>query len=169
MQLIARATPADNAVSTVDFLNIPQSFRHLVITASTAGAMNRATLNVRFNDSTTGYPYASAWEAIIGGATTTNSGSSGTDISSGAGLSINLISNANTYAGTMHIMDYRNTTKFKAVLKQSGSAAGAAGDIIGTDLVGSAWENLAAITKVTVAFGGYNFKGGTVIALYGIP
>lgn len=166
---IATTTHTSGTTSTIEFSNVPQTYKHLVVVVATAGVTSgsRGAIVLKFNDSTTGYPYVSTWTALLNGSTSLDSGTIGSDISSGTPLSVNLLSGQNTFGGTYYVFDYSKTNKFKAVLKVSGAATGVSADIIGSDLAAGAWENTAAITKVTVNFQS-NILPGSMVSLYGV-
>jgi hypothetical protein len=166
---IGTAVHTSGTTSVMEFSNVPQGYKHLIVVVATAGVTSgqRGTVVLKFNDSETGYPYISTWNAVLGGSTVLNGGTIGSNVNHGTPLSVNLMSGQNTFGGIYYVMDYSNPNKFKSVLRISGAATGVTADIIGSDMGAGAWENMFPITKVTVNFLS-NILPGSMVSLYGV-
>lgn len=154
---IASQTLASNASSVV-FSSIPSSFRDLIIvcnyTSSAAGAiqlgMNAGvtarTVWARGSGSATSSGYQQVTPLEFGG----NTFSSSTDR---AQL-------------TIQIFDYAQTDKNKTILTRMDVATGS---FPGTVMIASQFLSTAAITSLTLNFGGgQTFQAGSVLSLYGV-
>lgn len=129
----------------------------LVIQAKTTDA-NSSRLNAQYN-SDTGNNYS--YTQLVGNGSTATSGR----IANFAILDFGAYpstSNSRQAQGTIHIMNYSNTTTFKTTLSRFDDAGAETTARVGL------WRNTAAITSISMSFGAGNIAVGSTFSLYGI-
>jgi hypothetical protein len=158
---------ADGTASTIDFQNIPQTYKHLKIVGQgrVAGAVVQADLDLRFNnDSGANYneqhtigENAAASATAVTGQTEITLG----DIPGASGI-------ANHAGGIyLEIPDYVGETFFKTVLGQLISIPNVTLADFQVNEFGGLWEDTSAITRITLISGSGNFVSGSKYTLYG--
>lgn len=166
---IATATASGGASQYFDFTSIPQDYTHLQIRgiARDTRAVSGLGGEVRlwFN-SDTASNYSS--HILYGNGTGAYSGNYVTNPYIYCFDTVSGSSTANAFSGgTIDILDYTNTNKFKTTRSMGG------GDINGSGVVGlysGNWRSTSAITSIrlSVTSGTYNFAQYSSFALYGI-
>lgn len=158
---IASATAAGGETS-ITFSSISGTYKHLQV----RGLMQRNTTNAtnlryQFN-SDTATNYVFHW--LYGdGSLTTSSGTTGvTSAQSGE-----MPSNTSNILGAFitDIIDYASTTKNKTIKTFSGYDKNGSGK---AQLNSGLWLSTAAVTSVTLYFGGDALAAGSTFALYGV-
>jgi hypothetical protein len=147
------------------FANIPQTYQDLM--AVTYGRGTRAVsteVALYYINADSGGNYS--YTLLIGN----GSGVSSSRVTSqGAGVNVGGFTGANATAGvygagTMHILNYANTSTFKTIVGRGATDTNGAGD---TCLTVGLWRSTAAITQLQV-FTYTNLDAGSTITLYGI-
>lgn len=154
---IASQTLASNASSVV-FSSIPNSFRDLIIVCNYTSS-SAAALQLGMN---AGVTAKTVWAR-----------SSGTAVSSGNQQVTPLEFGGNTFSSStdraqvvIQIFDYAQTNKNKSLLTRINVATSTNG---GTVMAASQFLSTAAITSLTLNFGGgQQFVAGATLSLYGV-
>ena len=159
------ATTLTTATNTLTFSNIPQTYTHLQLIYTSRVDQN-GNMACRFN-SDTGNNYDTHYMYSNSSPTT----GAGAEIGvSRFYVDVSTISSNAFTIGTMDILDYRNTNKYKvartlATLSINQNTSPAAYTWTASGL----WRNSNAITSITLfATGSENYQVGSNFALYGI-
>lgn len=159
------ATVAGNgSATTLSFTGIPSGYTHLQVRYSfliNGGGVNLPDMRIN-NDATSNY----ADHRLTGNGATVSAGAR----TGNQELPINAQSPGGdtTYptAGVIDILDYSNTNKYKTVRTLLGCDKNGSG---GIDLRSGLWMSTSAITQLNfITQSGYEFKSGSIFALYGI-
>jgi hypothetical protein len=150
-----------SAVSSISFLSIPSTYKHLQIRAIARCSVNSGRLRFQFNGDT-GTNYSDTYIYADGGSA---SGSSGANISRLSGAFSD--ATANIFgANIIDILDYTNANKFKATRTLSGiDYNGAGGEFI---FWSGSWRSTATISSILMYFDSGNITQYSSFALYGI-
>ena len=165
---LAETTLGAGAAS-VTLSSIPQTYRHLMLTAS-ARSDNAATgltsLGLRFNaDSGANYSY----QINVSASTTVSTFGSVSATALDIGGTSQASSTANNFAlNDMLILDYTNTAIFKHAGGSSGGIEGALANMKAFFATG-VWASTAAITSITILPGAGSFVANSRFTLYGLP
>jgi hypothetical protein len=157
------------ATATIDFTNIPQTYRHLQIVLSSKNDAGSAVINMRLSgdgatfDSGANYDYE---EAIVSAATTS--------YLEGLGQTVMTIGTHGAAANAMQparilLPDYANTSYHKSALSECGRKDGTTSGLIIRTMATGFWRNTAAIAGVRLSAGTNNFAVGSRATLYGLP
>ncbi len=173
---IATTTVGASGQTTITFIDIPQTYKHLHIRVlgRSTGAYTYSSVYVRPNSvSATRYSY----HALYGdgsSAVSTGRGTGGGDTSWIAQNISGDTATANNFGSVIiDILDYANTNKYKVMRSFGGYDNNGSGTPIGTIVLnsgafyGSTGSSTEAITSITLLTDG-NFKQYTHAALYGI-
>ena len=156
--------------SSVDFLNIPSSFKHLAIICYLRNTRAATTNNLfmRFNgDFGANYDYLRT-TGTHPNAFTTSEGIAATFIFIATYASGNAPANAFDMA-VIYIANYANTTGQKAARSNNTRKAANVTGSVSLDQFEGWWRSTAAINRVTfLDASGTNFAAGTQFDLYGI-
>jgi hypothetical protein len=160
---IATATVDASGASSIDFTNIPQTYKHLQI-RGIAKFSTASSLAFTFN-SDTGNNYAIHHICGNGASASSNNATSlGTiRIQRQEGVS----ATANIFTGfVLDILDYNNTNKYKTTRSLAGDDKNGSGSI---SLESGLWMNTSAISSITFTSpSAYTFSQYSSFALYGI-
>jgi hypothetical protein len=156
-----------SAQATINFTNIPQTYKHLQIRAiaRTTSTNSESWQSMRFNGNTTGYNN----HQLVG------NGSSASSVYENLANRINFgttagnPATANTYGSIIvDILDYTNTNKNKVVRFLEGYDTNGSGTVI---LRSGLWQNTSAITSILMGpenFANGNYAANSQFALYGV-
>lgn len=171
MHHIQSISVTGSSVSTLDFTNIPQTFKHLHIKAYTR---MQASQNVPYDLTITvngANPTQFAFHRLSGNGATASSANYTNDTLFRVPLVVpNAFHTSNVFGSALiDILDYSATTKGKTLRALGGQDVNggtepAAGWI---NLTSSMWNSTSAITSLTFASFG-NFAIGTRVDLYGL-
>lgn len=165
-QSIATTTVGVGGQATITFSSIPSTYSHLQIRyiGRTARAATVDYLLVQFNgDSAANY----SWHQLEGnGAAASSTSGTGQTFIYG-GVTAGSTATASVQGiGTIDILDYANTNKYKTTKAISGTDNNGSGLI---ELYSGNWRSTAAITSISISnFGAGLFSQYTSFALYGI-
>jgi hypothetical protein len=165
---IATITLNAQNVTTFQFTSIPQTYNDLMMVVSARNTTTSTTISQIIpqfnNDGATTYSYT-----VLRG---TGSGAVGSFRSSNANFTYGGSTSSGTSAlgifGSIvfHILDYKNTTKFKTLLERSAIDLNGSGEV---DLAISTWRNTAAINTISIGQSfGTVYAPGSTATLYGI-
>ena len=154
---IASQTLASSA-SSVTFSSIPGDYRDLVLVVAPISNGANSFDRYRFNGDT-GANYPRVHARGNGSAASSSTSTLGQLSADGALGHVQTTASALT---VMHIFDYTQTNKHKAVLLRTGSAAS------GTTMTAASWSNTAAITNIVVFLDGNTLQAGSTFSLFGI-
>jgi len=165
-QSIATTTVGLAGQSTISFTSIPSTFSHLQIRymGRTARAATVDYLLVQFNsDTATNY----SWHQLQGDGATATSANGTSQTYVYGGVTAGSTATANVQGiGTIDILDYANTNKFKTTRSISATDNNGSGLV---ELYSGNWRSTAAITSISITnFGAGLFSQYTSFALYGI-
>jgi hypothetical protein len=155
--------------SAIDFTNISQSYRHLMIVLSSQNAT--AATNVLCQLSTTGTTWDTSnsydWQYGLANAATPLSGE-------GFGQQSIFIGSHSAAANVMSSLvlwfpDYRQTTHHKACLSDYGRKDGTTSGTLFRGQIAGFWRNTAAIKGVRLVAAANNFSAGSRADLYALP
>lgn len=156
---IAMISVGGTSTSTIDFTNIPDTYKHLQL-RFVYETGDWGTL--RFNNDTTSSNYRG--HVLFGGGSGTGSSSTSANVlyepqgSNGGGR--------NTYSGVIDILDYASTNKNKVTRSLEGCNYNTSGEIYFTS---GLWMNSAdKITRITMTRNVTNWGQYSQFALYGI-
>lgn len=143
--------------TSIDFANIPNTYRDLVIVANAAGTGSQA-VKLTMNGASSGYSFVTMW------GTGSGSGSSAAyateaAANAGFGASIGTSLNWNLIA---QIMDYSATDKHKTMLMRANRADGA------TEASASRYASNTAVSSISLYVVSNSFAIGSTFSLYGI-
>jgi len=150
-----------SAVASVTFSSIPSTYTDLIIVGKLVedtGGNNNARM--RFNsDSGTNY----SGTGLVGD----GSGASSyrATNTTGIGVSYGNANSGRVPEFILHIMNYANTTTYKAALGRDGSGVSSGG---WTDAGVGVWRSTSAISTISFHTTNTNFGVGTMFTLYGI-
>lgn len=148
---------------TITFSSIPSTFKHLQIRAvaskDTAGDIE---FGVQFNsDSGSNY----TWHRLTGNGSSVSSGWYGGVGSASYVGYVTGTGTANAHAANViDILDYTNTNKNKTIRALVGTTSSS--NLI--RLNSGIWFSTAAISSVTLTYGGWNFTTASRFSLYGV-
>ena len=154
------------ATADITFNSIPQTYTHLQVRYFTKSVYATGTTDSMYfranSDSTSAYSahyLRSNGTVTSGDAGVTTYGWTGNQANSGSGMT-------SIYgAGTLDILDYSNTNKYKTFRFLGGYD----GDSSGVVLLSSCnWRNTNGITSLTFGFTNGNHAIGSTLALYGV-
>lgn len=158
MTKVSEVTVGSGGAATIEFTNIPQSGKDLVLLASARGTNNTIQANLRFNATTTNY----SGRSLEGDGAAAASYTSGTSVIPFYCISPNN-STANTFGnGMAYIANYTSSSNksisHDAVTENNATTAY-------QQIVASQWANSAAITSLTLTFDA-NFVQHSTASLY---
>ena len=158
---IATATVGSGGSTGVTFSNIPSTYSHLEIRATTLNASNFYTIKLRFNGSSSGY---NASQLTSFNATSTSGG--GPDADTGAMIGVGA-RNATSYSAISiaKIYEYTKTNLYKRWIATSGTDGNGTGQ---TKVTYGYWASTDAITSIYCYADGSTMNEHTTFALYGI-
>ena len=165
MKLIESKT-LGSAQANIEFTSIPATFTDLVVLISgrATTASTTENLNLRFNDSTSGYS-SRLLIGIPSGGNASSSSSTG-DKMNWASMLSGATSSSNTFGnGELYIPNYAASTN-KSVSSTSVSEDNSVSTFL--FLTAGLWSNTAAITKITLFPDSNNLAAGTTVSLYGV-
>lgn len=158
---LARTT-ISTATASVTFSSISSSYTDLILIINCGDSLPAETHNFRFN-SDTGTNYSLTTLYGNGSTTATARESNRTN---GCFAYFVVADSPVEYMSILHIMNYSNTTTFKAALSRSNRAS--ANNYPGAEAIVNLWRNTSAITSITLFPNAGNFVSGSTISLYGI-
>jgi hypothetical protein len=151
---------ANGTSSNMNFLNIPQIYRDLVlvINATSSSAQSGAIL---FNYSSFG-TYSATYTRGTGSASTSNRVTS-----SGAGPLLSNVSYNSTIplSSVINIQNYSGTNTFKTYLARTSSEINGSGE---SQIVAGLWQKTEAISEVLISSGSGSIYWSGTATLYGI-
>jgi len=155
--------------SLVEFSGIPSTYQHLrlhIVARSTRTGVGGDLLDIRFNDSTTGY-YDHVLQNVNGSISNDQNLNTQTHIDIQRVPSVQ--NSANVFGGfTIDIPDYASGSKVKSLLSKSGAASDSDPASNQVTLGSAFWNNTNAINKISVRSSyGDNFVQYSTFALYG--
>jgi hypothetical protein len=154
-----------SATTTITFSSIPSTYTDLILISSIIGDSGSIDAVMRFNgDSGTNYSETRLFGDGAAVYANRSTARNGIDVNYGGNISI-----AAPITSTISIMNYANTTTYKAVLMRS---ADVGGTYQATNMLAGLWRGSTgsatqAITSVSVVGSG-NMKIGSMFTLYGI-
>lgn len=158
-ELISSTVLASSATS-VTFPSIPQTYKHLQMRVTTRNQYGEVWLT--FNgDATSNYNFHSMWGNGAGVASDTNVGMSSTNIFM---VPVTAATTNVFGAGTVDLLDYTSTIKFKTV-RALGGYVDSPGEV---RLRSGLWRSTAAVNTISVGCSGTGFVPGSRFSLYGI-
>lgn len=146
-----------SAVESVEFTSIPQGYTDLVLVANTQSSSgSTAGFIVQFNgDTTSSYSRLS----MSGSGTTTASSDRNTNASS---ANMGSVSGSMISVNILQVMNYSNSTTYKALLNRSNTPNDLVRSSVGT------WRKTEPITSIKIIDGNTSFAAGSTFSLYGI-
>lgn len=168
--LISSYTVGSSGVSTIDFLNIPQTYTDLFIKVSarstgTGGSGFDDYLNIRFNGDT-GNNYGDKW--IQSYAATPASGGNSSRNKVLAGLGNGSSSTSSTFASNdIYIPNYSSGFSYKSISIDGALENNNTSDYV-IRSIASIWNNTSPITSVKLFLDGNTFAQYSSAQLYGI-
>jgi len=167
-QKIASVTVGAGEAANIDFTSIPSTYTDLVVLYSMRGAnaSTIATVDITFNNSTSGYSNRS----IFGTGTVMYTYTYNTLQYLWGGLYQGNSTTSNTFGnGQIYIPNYANSTLAKSVIiDQVSESNSTSGDAAFATINGGLWNNTAAITSVKLRNEYGNWKQYSTATLYGI-
>jgi hypothetical protein len=164
---IQTVTVGSGGSSSIDFTSIPNTYTDLCLKFSlrdSRSSQGPGYLNLKFNDSTTGYSMRILFTSTDDGSVV--NGSNATDYLTYA-INTNF-STANTFGnGELYISNYAGST-YKSVSVDAVSETNHAYNAAVRGLTAFLWSNTAAITKITLYGGSMPFLQHSTATLYGI-
>lgn len=168
---IAEVTLADSNSTSIDFADIPQTYRHLRLLAQVRGtndASNQSAHVLRFNDDDQAN-YDFQYNYFNG-----TGGQGGGSYAAGVYIDLGLGASGGSPANTATVLDisipyYRGTTFYKQLRSSSGWQLAA--DVNGqrVSLCHGLWRSTSAITKISLQFpSGPQWLAGSTASLYGL-
>lgn len=160
MKLIQTATVGTDSPTSINFLNIPQTFTDLMFVFSLRSNTSSVNQNVYIFFNNDGSGYSGKQGYTIG--TSVYSSSPGSEVGQADAAS----ATANTFSnGALYIPNYAGSTQkaysIDQVVENNGTT-----NFMG--IVGNIWANTAAITQVTFPLGSSYYSQYSSISLYGI-
>lgn len=156
------------AAATIDFQNIPATYRHLLVVWSgqdTAAGTSTSDVRVKVNNDGTSGNYTNTARIGASGAASFASENAPTAL----GLQVGQIPNAGNTSipGTGQILfpDYRGTTFHKKIMGFHGDEFSSGLQVWTFD---ARWKSATAINRLTFGTAGTAFATGTVFSLYGM-
>jgi hypothetical protein len=162
---------ATNAIDAFYFNNIPQIYQdlYIVFTGRTNTATSSNPIFLRLNNTLTGTSFSST--TVQGdGSSPTSTRETGQQF----GMNIGTFPAASAGVGIhglaiIHILDYKNTSRFKTVLTKTAANNNGSGVV---RMNAGLWSNTAAVTALNVYGGGggtdYFLQSGSTATVYGI-
>jgi hypothetical protein len=155
---IATTTVGASGASSVTFANIPSTYKHLQIRA-TSKMSSGASLFMQLN-SDAGSNYARHF--VNGSGSSVGVGGNANFTNMFAGTTANATSTFGV--SIIDILDYTTTNKYTTTRSFSGADANGSGFV---QFMSGLWLNTAAVTTITIT-GESNFQEYTSFALYGV-
>lgn len=166
-KLISSYTVGSGGISSIDFTSIPNTYTDLCLKFSlrdSRSSQGPGYLNLKFNDSTTGYSMKILFTSNDDGSVVT--GSNSTDYLTYA-INTNF-STVNTFGnGELYIPNYVGSA-YKSISVDAVSETNHAYNAANRALSSFLWSNTAAITKITLYGGSMPFLQHSTAYLYGI-
>jgi hypothetical protein len=159
---IATVTVGSGGQSTITFSSIPSTYKHLQLRWFSKNTVSDYGLRAQFN-SDTGSNYN--FHYLYGNGATIASGASANETYAILGQPSDTTTSV-FGVGTVDILDYSATTKFKTTRTLSGYDKNGADSIL--VFHSSAWRNTAAINSIYLYHSTGNFAQYSSFALYGI-
>ena len=157
---IAEAIMTDSSQTTIEFPSIPSTYSHLVLSVSVQLSGGASTMDMIFNDNSPSYTYTQGdfWYTSGTGGQIKSTYGAWRFMGDQVG-----ISNATPSTAQVEILNYTDTTKFKAGFSRQGQS-GAVGH---SHLL---WRSGDAISKITIRIlsSGPTFNIGSAFTLWGI-
>ena len=167
---IATVTVGSGGSATAVFDNIAGTFQHLHLRYVVRGTRSGSATDgiyLQYNTDTSSANYV-RYHGLAGNGSSANASTQGSGVAAQ-----NLLANVTAAdatasifgAGTVDILDYANTSKYKTIRNFGGQDRNGAGNV---ELNSGLWMSTAAITKITVGATAGNLAEFSTIALYGI-
>ena len=157
------------ATSTADitFNNIPQTYSHLQVRYFTKSVYTTGTTDSMYFRANSDSTYAYSAHFLRGNGSAGSSGDAGVSTYGWTGNQANSGTGMTSIygSGTLDILDYSNTNKYKTFRFFGGYDGNGSGVVI---LSSSNWRNTNGITSLTFGFTNGNHAAGSTMALYGI-
>lgn len=161
--------------STIDFTNIPNTFKHLEIRYSAASDRTNNfldDLNIRFGsgsiDSGANYNYRTTGVEGNGGATFATDRTAQTQMQSGLCVGGSISANHQNGIGIFFIQDYASTNKRKMLHGTMGFTTNDGSLTNRYGMFTGSWNSTSAITNIRLTMANSNWLRYTRISLYGI-
>jgi hypothetical protein len=155
---ISSVTIGTSTVTSVIFSSIPSTYTHLQVRAYVRDATQLSWLQTSFNSDTNAANYTRHQLSGNGSSMTANFGNDY--------LTFLVPTTANTFGtGTIDILDYTNTNKYKTIRTIGGYDLNGSGTIT---MMGNSWMSNSAITSVRLDAAGDTLGQYSTFALYGI-
>jgi len=165
-QSIATTTVGVGGTPTITFSSIPSTFKHLQIRymARTDRAQLQDYLLLRFN-SDTGSNYS--YHKLYGDGSAAASGAATSQTSIESAITAGATATASIFgAGSIDILDYADTNKYKTTRTLDGLDRNGSGFVT---LTSGNWRSASAVSTITItSYGVANFVQYSSFALYGI-
>ena len=165
MEPIASVLVSASSVGLIEFLDIPQTYKHLQIRSNVRSSTANANFTFQLNgDNGTNYSNHN----LYGTGSAVASGSGTSETAGYCGWIAQTGTTANAFGGgILDILDYTNTNKNKTTRSLCGSDLNGSGLII---MNSACWMSTAPVTSVTlkVSLGSGGFAQYSRISLYGI-
>lgn len=150
-------TVPSSGTSTIDFTNIPQTYKHLQIRATYNNLTTARNVGMTLNTSVA----STRWHYIYGNGASMFAGESTQNL-----ITVqDGISSTNMYAMVVDILDYTNTNKNKTVRTLLGYDNNGNGIV---QFSSNLYATTSAITAIRLAIADFNFVTGSQFALYGV-
>lgn len=167
MGKIAEVVVPAGGQATIDFANIPQTYRHLAVIVRGRGTDTGGfytTLHAQINGD-----IGASYDGQRLDASASNG--NGTNVAGATSFDLGYFESGGAPAGSQSSNDYEllyytDTTLRKQIKGRYNLAQGNAG--IWTGIMDGEWRNTAAISRLTLFLAAGNFAAGTVATLYGV-
>lgn len=168
MAKLAEVTVTGSAAATIDFTNIVQTYRHLLIELVSLNNTGAANVLMRFSSDGTTFDSGNNydWQYDSGSAAAEEAGellATSSLLAGSHGSASNVMSPA-----TIKILDYTNAYQKTALIQYSRKSGTSSGNLI-AGLAGGYWRNTAAIQGVRLLPASNSFAVGSRATLYGLP
>lgn len=165
---LAEVTVGTGAPSTIDFTNIPQTYRHLLIELVSLNTTGATNVLMRFSSDGTTFDSGNNYDLQYdtGTAATEDAGEllAASSLVAGAhGSASNVMS-----PSTIKILDYTNAYQKSCLVQYSRKTGTTTGNLL-VGMIGGYWRNTAAIQGVRLFVGSNGFAAGSRATLYGLP
>jgi hypothetical protein len=158
-----------SATSLIEFTSIPTTYKHLrlhIVARSGRTDVGGDLIDLRFNDSTTGY-----YDHVMRSQAGTMSGDQNLNTQNHIDIQrVAAASNStNVFSSfTIDIPDYTRTSKVKSIMTKSGVTSDSDTTTNMVTLGSAFWSSTTAINKISIRLSyGFNFAQNSTFALYG--
>lgn len=165
LQRIAFYNNNGSAFTNFTFTNIPQTFQDLVAVVYSRDTVSATTGAIfgAFNGDASATSYSNTW--LTGNGASASSSRQTNQPTARFGLQAGATATSGIFATTtIHILNYANTSTFKAVLARYAVDLNGSGE---TGLTVNTWRNTAGINAFVIG-SSVGFAAGTSFALYGV-